>query len=66
MISSDEISGKVYAATYEGETLDKVFIYDATKNIPVNVKCEEGQTIKFFWWNSNQQPYSDRVELPVK
>ena len=34
-----------------------------TTQIPVNIECTEGQTVKAFWWNSNLKPMSNIVEL---
>ncbi|MBR5271580.1 MAG: hypothetical protein IKV64_05275, partial [Clostridia bacterium] len=66
LVSNEAATGDVYVAVYEGKQLEKVVMYTAAMQIPVSVECEEGQTIKIFWWNSDLKPQSDMVEIGVK
>ena len=57
------VYGNVYLAVYEGNRIEKIVSYAATTQIPVNIECAEGQTVKVFWWDSNLKPMSSVVEL---
>ena len=63
---NETVCGNVYLAVYEGDQFKKVVSYVAAAQIPVSVECEEGQTVKIFWWNSNLKPLSRTVEIEVK
>ncbi len=64
--SDDAISGIVYAAVYEDKQLKKLTPFSATTQIPVSLACEEEQTIRIFWWDSNLEPKSRTVEIEVQ
>ena len=66
LYSTGTVCGNVYLAVYEGDKFKKLVSYAAATRIPVSVECEEGQTVKIFWWDSNLKPQCSLVEIEVK
>jgi len=66
LYSEDTVSGQVYVAVYEDKVLKNIVSYTAKSKLPVSVECDDGQTVKIFWWDSNLQPFSRMFEIEVK
>lgn len=61
-----DMSGNVYAVTYDNQTMKNVKKYPAADKIPVSIECSADEHIKIFWWDYNLKPICRELEIEVK
>ncbi len=65
LVSHDEISGKVYVALYDENSMIKAKIYDADEIVNAIIDAVNGKYIKVFWWDDEYKPIIEHLKIDL-
>lgn len=65
LTSPDEISGKVYVALYDENSMVKLKVYDADETVNATIDAVNGKYVKVMWWDNEYKPIAEHLKIDL-